>query len=81
MSAHSAEVTIATVSSIAAADYGRVIDVLGIASGSNPPVIADNTVFIMIDGDSFTGNIGSRISFRILDDATLVEVEGSRYQT
>lgn len=81
MTAHSAVVTIATVSSIATADYGRVIDVLGITTGSNPPVIADNTVFVLIDGTSFTGNIGSRISFRILDDETLVEIEGSRVQT
>lgn len=81
MSAHTGVVTIATVSSIAAADYGRVIDVLGIASGSNPPLIADNSVFVLIDGATFTGRAGSRISFRILDDETLVEVEGTRYQT
>ena len=81
MSAHSSSVAIATVSGIAAADYGRTIDILGIASGVNPPTIADNTVFVLIDGATFTGNIGSRISFRILDDETLVEIEGSRYQT
>ena len=81
LAGHSAQVTIATVSSIAPADYGRVIDVLGIASGSNPPKIADNTVFILIDGADWTANTGSRISFRILDDETLVEVSGTRIQT
>ncbi|MFH0760739.1 MAG: hypothetical protein V2A67_04485 [Bacteroidota bacterium] len=81
LSGHSAQVTIATVSSIASMDYGRVIDVLGIASGSNPPKISDNTVFILIDGAEWTGNTGSRISLRIIDDATLVEVAGTRIQT
>lgn len=81
LSAHSAQVTLATVSSIASADYGRVIDVLGITAGSNPPKIADNAVFILIDGEEWTANIGSRIAFRILDDSTLVEVAGTRIQT
>ena len=81
MSAHSAQVTIAAVSGIASSDYGRVIEVLGIASGVNPPLIADGSVFVLIDGTSFTGNAGSKISLRILDDSTLVEVAGSRFQT
>jgi hypothetical protein len=81
LSAHSSQVTISAVSGIAPADYGRVVDVLGIATGSNPPKIADNTVFILIDGAEWTANKGSKISFRILDDSTLVEVEGTRVQT
>ncbi|MCD6345998.1 MAG: hypothetical protein J7L96_01120 [Bacteroidales bacterium] len=80
-SAHTASVTIATLSGIAAADYGRTIDILGIGSGSNPPTIADNSAFILKDGSAWTANIGSRISFRILDDATLVEIDGTRVQT
>ena len=80
-SAHTASVAIATVSGIAAADYGRTIDILGIASGSNPPTIADNSVFILVDGTIWTANIGSRISFRLLDDSTLVEIAGTRVQT
>lgn len=81
LSAHAAVVTIATVSGIAAADYGRTVDILGIASGVNPPLIADSAVFVLIDGVSFEGEIGSKISFRILDDGTLVEIAGTRYQT
>lgn len=70
-----------SVSGLAAADYGRTIDVLGITGGANPPTIADNAVFILKDGVTWTANVGSRISFRILDDSTLVEIDGTRIQT
>ncbi len=72
--------TIATVSGLAPADYGRVIDIIG-SGGSNPSVISDNTTFVLIDGADWTANAGSRISFKILDSSTLVEVEGCRVQT
>lgn len=74
------QATIATVSGLASADYGRTIDILG-SGGTYPSIIADNTTFVLIDGTSWTANAGSRISFRILDDSTLVEIEGSRVQT
>lgn len=81
LSDHTSEVTIATVSGIGSADYGRVIDILAPATGDNPPAIADGNVFILVDGTTWTANPGSKISFKILDYATLYEVSGSRIQT
>ncbi|MCK5134865.1 MAG: hypothetical protein KAR19_03695 [Bacteroidales bacterium] len=71
---------IATVSGILSSQYGNHVEVLG-SGGSNPSTIADNTVFILIDGTTWTGNAGSKISFQIHDDATMVEVPGTRVQT
>ena len=76
----SSTVTISSVSGIGSNDYGRVIEILAPETASYPPEIADNTTFILIDGSTWTANPGSRISFKILDDSTLVEVEGSRVQ-
>lgn len=67
-------------SGITSARYGDTIEVLG-SGGVNPATIADNAVFILIDGATWTGNTGSRISFRIQDDSTLVEIAGTRVQT
>lgn len=75
--------TIATVSGLATADKGRIIDILG-SGGAYPSLIADNTVFILTDEGTWTANAGSRISFKIIGTAgngTLVEVLGSRVQT
>ncbi len=72
---------IATVSGIGSSDYGRVIEVLADETDDFAPTIADNTVFILVDGTTWTAHPGSRISFKILDDATLVEVAGTRVQT
>ncbi len=71
---------IATVSGIAASDHGRLITVYG-SGGSHPSTIQDNAVFTLAGGATWTGNAGSKISFRILDNTTLVEVLGSRVQT
>ena len=71
---------IATVSGIAAADYGRTITLYG-SGGANASTIADNAVFTLIDGTTWTANAGSKISFRILDVGSLVEINGSRVQT
>ena len=73
-------VTINAVSGLASADVGRVIDVLG-SGGTYPSIIADNSVFVLTDAGSWTANAGSRISFKILGTATLVEVLGTRVQT
>lgn len=73
--------TLATVSGIGSADYGRVIELLAPAAASNAPDIDDNTVFILIDGTTWTANPGSKISFKIIDTATLLEVPGTRVQT
>jgi len=77
---HTEVATLATVSGITANMYGNHVELLG-SGGSNPPDIDDNTVFILIDSTTWTGNAGSKITFRIHDDATLVEVAGSRVQT
>ena len=70
-----------TTSGITSSRYGDNIEVLGSALAANASTIADNTVFILIDGATWTGNPGSRISFRIQDSATLVEIAGTRVQT
>lgn len=69
-----------TVSGIISGQYGNTIQVLG-SGGANPSTIADNTVYILIDGTTWTGNAGSSISFRIQDSGTLVEIAGTRIQT
>jgi len=69
---------LATVSSIAPADYGRYITVYG-TGGANAHTIADNAAYVLVDGATWTGNAGSRITFRIQDSGTLVEID--RVQT
>jgi hypothetical protein len=68
------------VAGLANADKGRIIDIIG-AGGAYPLSIASNDVFLLIDKETWTANAGSRISFKVLDTLTLVEVEGSRVQT
>jgi hypothetical protein len=68
------------VAGLADADKGRIIDVVG-TGGNYPLSIASNDVFLLIDKETWTGNAGSCISFKVLDAATLVESEGSRVQT
>lgn len=71
---------LATISGVTADDYGRYIDVIG-GGGANATTIADNGVFVLIDGTLWTGNDGSKITFQILDSESLIEVPGSRVQT
>lgn len=71
---------IATVSAIVSAQYGLNIEVLG-SGGDNPSTIADSQVFVLVDGSTWTANAGSKISFRIHDDGTLIEIPGTRVQT
>lgn len=73
-----APVAIATVSGIATADYGRTITVYG-SGGNYPSTIADNAVFSLRDGATWTANSGSKITFRIVDSNSLYEVD--RVQT
>lgn len=68
------------VAGIADADKGRVIDIVG-TGGNYPLSIDSNETFLLIDKQRWTANAGSRISFKVLDAITLVEVEGSRVQT
>lgn len=74
-----ASATVATVSGLAAADYGRYITVKAPATKLHASIIADNTVFILVDGTSWTANPGSQIIFQIMDSSTLIEK--SRIQT
>lgn len=76
----SATYAIATVSGITSSDKGRIISLEGTGT-TNAATVADNTTFILEDGSTWTANPGSRISFRILDATTLVEVQGTRVQT
>ena len=70
---------IVTFSGVATADIGRYITIYG-SGGDNPSTLPDTPgVFVLADGATWTGNAGSRITFHILDTATLTEVE--RYQT
>ena len=71
---------IAAISGLAAADKGRIITLTGLGTNYSA-TIADNTVFILEDGATWTAKSGSRIQFRVLDSTTLVEVQGSRIQT
>ena len=71
--------TIATVTGLAEADQGRYITVKAPAADGVAPVIADNAVFVLVDGESWTANPGSQIIFMVLDSATLIEM--SRIQT
>lgn len=70
---------IATVSGIASADEGRNITITAPAVVTNVTTIADNTVYILKDGATWTANAGSSITFQIMDDSTLIEK--SRVQT
>lgn len=46
-----------------------------------PATIEENTVFVLEDGATWTARAGSRITFRVMDTDTLVEIAGSRVQT
>lgn len=76
--ANTAETKLTGVSGLAEADETRIIEIIG-AGGANPTVIEDSTTFILKNAVTWTGNAGSRISFRVLDKDTLVEA--SRIQT
>jgi hypothetical protein len=71
---------IGAVSGLSNNDKGRIITLLGLGT-TYPATIADNASFILEDGATWTARAGSRISFRVLDPATLVEIQGTRIQT
>lgn len=75
---NTASKALATVSNIAPADKGRTITLYG-TGGTHPHTIADNAVYVLEDGATWTAKPGSRITFRILDTSTLVEID--RVQT
>lgn len=67
---------LATVSGITTDDYGTHITIYG-SGGTNPTTIEDSTSFVLVDGETWTGNSGSSITFKIHDANTLTEVERS----
>nr|WP_319266021.1 hypothetical protein [uncultured Draconibacterium sp.] len=71
---------LATISGVAEADYGRTITIYG-GGGDDPTTIPDGASFTLAGGVTWTGNAGSKISFRILDNNSLFEITGSRVQT
>lgn len=77
----SATYAISTVSGITAFDKGRYITLEGTATDEKAATIADSTSFVLEDGATWTAKAGSRITFRVFDSQTLVEVSGSRVQT
>ena len=80
-SGSSGSYNITSISGITASDKGRYITLEGTGTGDASAVIADSDTFILEDGTAWTAKAGSRITFRVMDATTLVEVEGSRVQT
>jgi hypothetical protein len=72
---------ISTVNGITSSDKGRYITLEGTATDEKAATIADSTSFVLEDGTTWTAKAGSRITFRVFDSQTLVEVSGSRVQT
>lgn len=71
---------LADVSGVTATDKGRYITLYGEGT-DNAATIPDSTNFVMEDGATWTAKAGSRITFRVFDATTLVEVQSSRVQT
>ncbi len=68
------------VSGLTANDKGRYIILEGTGT-DKAATVADGTAFVLEDGATWTAKAGSRITLRVLDAQTLVEVPGSRVQT
>lgn len=77
-SANSAATTIATISGLAAADEGRIVEILG-GGGANPTNIESIAAIVLKNDTTWVGKAGSRLTLKVLDSETLVEV--SRIQT
>lgn len=69
-----ASAAIASVTGITAADKGRVITLIGQGT-TFPAELADSTSVILVDGATWTASAGSRLTLRVMDATTLVEVE------
>jgi hypothetical protein len=68
------------VSGLTSSDKGRIITLYGTGT-TKSATIAENTVYILEDGATWTAKAGSKIQFRVVDSVTLVEIQGSRVQT
>ena len=71
---NTASTTLDDVIGLANSDKGRLIEIVG-KGGEYPLLIDHNDVFILADEQQWKGTTGSRISFRVLDTDTLVEVD------
>lgn len=76
----SATYAIATVTGLTASDKGRIIDLTGTGT-TYSATIPEGSTFLLIDAATWTAKAGSKISFRVLDSNTLIEIEGTRVQT
>lgn len=76
--ANAAATTIATISGLAAADEGRIIEIVG-GGGANPTHIDSIAAIVLKSDATWIANAGSRLTLKVLDSETLVEV--SRVQT
>lgn len=71
---------ISTVAGLTANDKGRYITLQGTGT-TKAATIADGNSFVLEDGATWTARAGSSITFRVMDQSTLVEVPGTRVQT
>lgn len=69
-----ASAAIATVTGITAADRGRILTLIGMGT-DHPSTLADTSGIILVDGATWTASTGSRLTLRVMDATTLVEVE------
>ncbi len=76
----SATYAITGISGLSANDKGRHITLYGKGT-TKSATIADGSAFVLEDGATWTAKAGSRITFMVMDAGTLVEVQGSRFQT
>ncbi len=77
-SANSAATTIATISGLATADEGRIIEIIG-GGGDNPTNIESISAIVLKNDTTWVAKAGSHLTLKVLDSETLVEV--SRIQT
>ncbi len=74
-----ASYAIATISGLTANDKGRYITLVG-KGVTHAATVADGASFVLEDGATWTASVGSRITLRVMDPSTLVEVPGTRVQ-
>lgn len=70
--------TLTTVTGLAEADWGRIIELNG-SGGEHPTKVVDNDVFVLVNGQTWIGNSGSKLVLKVVDSVTLVEID--RIQT
>lgn len=70
---NTAETKLASISGLTDNDEARIIEIIG-TGGEHPTIIEDGVNFILKKGTAWTGHSGSRISFKVFDENTLVEV-------